>query len=424
MVDPHLSRTRAALALVVTGVARFASGDGGPPPTEPGIAPAQTQVVPAPAPPGADDQVHVAAFAHIEWAAILSPIDLGDFIARTSVPPQVSAREWNVGLQPFDYFGATFSDARRGAWHANAQLVLGLYTYRTWRLFHAYAQLVNDDFGFSLLAGRVYHPAANPIEPGTLISAYGYGGTVYSFNGVVIAQRLGRALVQLGIGRPEPVSLGETPPLQGSSGSLYLEPMITIGMPGRTGTLYAHEAGGRVVLCGAVGSQRVGPTDNIKAIDPTAAPSVIEDVTVWFVGTEALVPAGAFTFTASAYVGRGAGYYGAAIFQTARVDPATGAHALLRSAGAWGQIAFHPDSETELLGVIGQDRILDKFVGVDVAGTANIDSNTWAALTATRRLTHAMRVGLQIEYVRSKYDGYPISDHVGGLVSFAYHFGW
>ncbi len=361
------------------------------------------------------------AYAHIEWAALIDPINRGDDPDVISLPGVVSPRDWNVGLNPFMHFGFIWLDEKRNGWQAKAIVHVGMFTFRSFRFAHAIARFDNDAKGFGFGAGRHYHPTVNPVEPGTLVSYYGYGSLSQSFNGVVVKQAFGPLTLQTGVGRPESVLLGEQPPLQGSVGSLFVESSVTYENKKLTGTLYGKPTPLRLIVSGGVGYNRFGPGE--QPVDPTAATPEVESLRVWIGGVQALVPVGKLMLVMSGYVGEGAGVWGAAIFQTHHIDPATGRHSLLKSAGGFGQLGYQVGPHLELVAVGGMDKVLTGFdTGVSATGL-DIRSNVWLAGIVNVPLTKTFRIGVQGHQIRTDLRGLGTASHLGAVVSFLMRFG-
>jgi hypothetical protein len=88
-----------------------------------------------------------------------------------------------------------------------------------------------------------------------------------------------------------------------------------------------------------------------------------------------------------------------------RVDPATGRHRALRSAGGWAQVAVSPRESFELRFVAGVDRILDGLgFGLAPGSADGIRENRLAAVGGVWYVLGHLTLGIQLHAVQTVYD--------------------
>jgi hypothetical protein len=162
--------------------------------------------------------------------------------------------------------------------------------------------------------------------------------------------------------------------------------------------------------------QRTGLNETVPM---GSAMPVSEYQKIWTVGGEVIIPLGPVVLAGAGNIGDGTGYYGGMNFQRTRIDTTTGKHRMLRSWGAWAQISV-PLRVAELSLVGGAERVLKGLdFGPDARGASDdIRSNYLGAAVLTYELTKKLRIGQQLQYVRTEYTTDTMSNWIA--VTFAY----
>jgi hypothetical protein len=367
--------------------------------------------------PSGATQPGVTPVAGLAFGGAFEKYNVVDGVDNPAPPPN-TPKLWSAAVfNTASFVGATFKDVKRGAWQASAFAVVGLYGKHQFRMPIVRVTLANEGAGLTFQLGRMFIPTVNVTQPGLLVqTGIRFGQFIYCFNGAKLSKSLGRKLlVDVGIGRPE--NFVDTDIRAENIGQRYvLEYRLTHLQPGVMGTLYGKKVPLTFALGGGYGLHRAG-TGEVTPMG--AAMPVVENLTLWVFAGEAIVPLGPLVLTGAGYVGQGAGFFGAAQSQRARIDPATGTHRTLRSAGGWAQLSL-PLGSVEVAMVAGQDSVYKNLgYGIDAFGsTADIKSNRVGAGVVTYQITKRLKLGEQLQYIQTGYKNGTTSNVVA--ITFAF----
>jgi hypothetical protein len=261
----------------------------------------------------------------------------------------------------------------------------------------AYAEVLNQEVGFRTMLG-LGPGVVSSLTAGTITLPEGFGDLTAAFAGLTVSQSFGPFVAEAFVGKhksqfsaqPAP---GTTSPVPFVGGRLAL---VHEGVMGR---LYGEDYPLTLSISGLWGEERVGIGEEVTVPAP-----VPEQVAVWVGSAEVFVPIGrAVSLAGEAFLGDDLHLLEAALWQPPRVDPATGRHRALRSAGGWAQLSVHFGESLEVRLLGGVDRILDGLeFGDSVDGTPGIRENRLAAVVLVWHLDH-LALGLQAHAVRTAF---------------------
>ena len=371
--------------------------------------PVQAQKAPDPAArlptfeaPG--EELRVKPFGSVRLAFLVDNVSGGER-EDPAVLPGASTREVGVVVLPRPaILGLTVQAPRQeSGWQVRGALSVGWVKDTGPEIDSAYAELLEEDLGFRVMAG--WGPSiVSSLTAGTLTFPEGFGDLAFGSVGLTVSKSVGPVLLEGFVGKhksqfsPLPAP-GVTSPLP--MGALH----VAYVDKDRTGTLYGDEYPLTIGLSGLLGQERVGIGDEPSwaAAQGIATPAV-EDVPVRLASLEAYVPVGkSLSFASEAWVGDDVRLLEGALWQPPRIDPSTGHHRPLRSAGGWAQVALQATPALELRALAGTDQgIADVSWGRPVGDAAAVRSNRLAAVNGSWRLGPVV-FGLQLHAVHTTY---------------------
>jgi len=297
------------------------------------------------------------------------------------------------------------SPRRESGWQTRGALSLAWVKDAGPEIDSAYAEVLQEEQGLRFQLG--WGPSiVSSLTAGTLTFPEAFGDLSFGAVGLTTSHAFGPVLAELFVGKhkaqfsPEPSPRADTPLPMGALHLAYVD-------KGRPGTLYGDEYPLTVGLSALLGQERVGTGDEPDwAAAQGLAPPRQEDVRVWVVSLEGFVPLGAATSLAGeAWIGDDVRLLEGAAWQPPRIDPASGHHRPLRSAGGWVQVASQVTEAVELRLVAGIDRALANLAwGRPVGDVAAIRDNRLAAASAIWKVGQ-LALGLQLHALRTSYAG-------------------
>lgn len=266
----------------------------------------------------------------------------------------------------------------------------------------AYAEIVQEERGLRLLMG--WGPSiVSGLTPGTLTLAEAFGDLTYGGVGVTGSTSVGPLLLEAFLGKQK--GQFSTEATLGAAATLpALALHAAYVAKDQVGTLYGEEYPLTVGVSGAAGVERVGVGEEADWAFDAGLPVEVEQLPYWVASLEAFVPFGKeASLSGEAWIGEDVRMLEGAAWQPPRIDPATGRHRALRSAGGWVQGAWTPSDELELRLVAGTDRAIGGLTwGRPVGDEPAIAGNTLVALAAIRRYGQLL-LGAQVHAVRTSY---------------------
>jgi hypothetical protein len=251
------------------------------------------------------------------------------------------------------------------------------------------------------------------LTAGTLTIPEGFGDLAPGLVGVTVSQSVDHLVFEGFVGKQKamfsasPETGAATPLPFGAARVAYVRDEVM-------GRLYGADYPLTASISGIYGQERVGLAAErewaaaVENDSPGAFPASprLEDEAVWAGSVELFVPFGKVaSFAGEGYYGQGAHRFEGALWQVPRVDPATGRHRALRSAGGWAQIAVAPSASFELRLVGGADRIVEGLAfGLAPGGAPAIRENRLAALNGVWYLLGNLTLGVQLHAVQTVYD--------------------
>jgi hypothetical protein len=266
----------------------------------------------------------------------------------------------------------------------------------------AFAEVVHEERGLRLMLGWG-QSIVSGLTPGTLTLAEAFGDLSYAGAGVTGSTSVGPVLLEGFLGKhtshfaPEPVLGGAASLPAAAVHVAYVAKEVV-------GTLYGEDYPLTVGLSGVAGVERVGVGEEAAWAAEAGLPVVDEQLPYWVASLEAFVPFGrALSLAGEAWVGDDVRLLEGAAWQPPRLDPATGSHRALRSAGGWLQLSYLPEEDLELRVVAGTDRAIDQLRwGRPVGDEPAIAGNSLAAVVAVQRFGQ-LYFGAQVHVVRTSY---------------------
>lgn len=361
--------------------------------------------VPTFAAPG--ETTAVTPFAFLRFAVGWDDVNGGDREEPAALPRSVVAREGGLVVLPRPAVaGVTVQAPRNDAgWQLRGALSTGWVKDAGPEIDSAYAELVHEDRGFRLVLG--WAPSVvSSLTAGTLTLPEGFGDLAVGVVGVTASQSLGPVLVEAFVGRHKSQFSPELVP-GGAAPGPFAAARVALVLDSIEGRLYGEDFPLTLGLSGIAGTERLGLDEEVEwaAAEGFAAVPAREEVRVWALSAEAQVPVGRLGSVAGeAYVGEDVRLLEGALWQPPRLDPATGRHTGLRSAGGWAQLTANA-GPVELRAVAGVDRVVRGLsAGVAVGGGDDVRENRLLALAAVWYLLDHLAVGVQAHAIRTRYE--------------------
>ncbi len=296
--------------------------------------------------------------------------------------------------------GVTFQAPRReSGWQLRGAFSTAWVKDRTPEIDSAYAEMLKEDAGFRVLLG--FGPGiVSGLTAGTLTLPEGFGDLAAGFIGVTLSKSFGPVVVEAFGGRhksqftADDVPAGATPGPFGAARIAFVDERFE-------GKLYGEKYPLTIAVSGIVGSERLGLED----AELVGSVARVEDAAVWTASLEVHVPFGRHaSFAGEAFVGENVHLLEGAAWQLPRVDPASGRHTALRSAGGWAQLSANL-GPVELRLVGGTDRVLRGLdAGIAPDGRLAVRENRLLALNGVWYLLDHLALGLQVHAIRTRYE--------------------
>jgi hypothetical protein len=372
--------------------------------------PVQAQKAPDPAArlpnfeaPG--DELKVKPFGSLRVAFLVDDASGGEREDSAAVPSVVGTKEVGLVVLPRPaVLGLTVQAPRQqSGWQTRGALSLGWVKDSGPEIDSAYAELLKEDLGFRVMVGWG-QSIVSSLTAGTLTFPEGFGDLAFGSVGLTVSKSLGPILVEGFVGKhksqfspqPDPGATSPTP-----MGALH----VALVDKDRMGTLYGDEYPLTIGVSGLLGQERVGIGSEPAwaAAQGIAAPAV-EEVGVWVTSLEAYVPAGkSLSFAGEVWIGQDVRLLEGALWQPPRIDPATGSHRALLSAGGWAQVALQATDAIELRLLAGTDEGIGNVSwGRPVGDGDAVRRNRLATVNGSWRFGQ-VSFGLQLHAVRTTY---------------------
>lgn len=265
----------------------------------------------------------------------------------------------------------------------------------------AFAEVVKEDAGFRVLLG--FGPGiVSGLTAGTLTLPEGFGDLSAGFIGVTVSRSFGDVVLEAFGGRHKSQLSAQPEPAAASPGP-FGAARVALVHEEWEGRLYGEEFPFTVALSGLLGTERVGLPAEAAALGGVAP--VREQSRVWLGSFEAFVPFGTrLSLAGEAWVGQNVHLLEGALWQLPRVDPATGRHTGIRSAGGWAQVCAGVGGDVELRLVGGADRAMSGLAaGIAPDGSPAVRQNRLVALNAVWYLLDHLSLGVQVHAIRTWY---------------------
>jgi hypothetical protein len=297
---------------------------------------------------------------------------------------------------------AVQAPSREDGWQLRGAISLAWVKDAGPEIDSAYAELVHEERGLRLLMG--WGPSiVSGLTPGTLTLAEAFGDLSYGGVGLTGSTSVGPVLLEAFLGKQK-AQFSPEAALGGAATLPALALHAAYVAKGDVGTLYGEAYPLTVGLSALAGVERAGVGDEAAWAAGAGLPVVVEQVPYWVASLEAFVPfGGTLSLAGEAWVGDDVRLLEGAAWQPPRLDPATGRHRALRSAGGWVQAAWTPEEALEVRLVAGTDRAVDRLTWGRPAGDEPaIAANTLIAVAGLRRFGQLL-LGAQVHAVRTSY---------------------
>lgn len=354
----------------------------------------------------AGEELKVKPFGSLRVAFLVDGVSGGE---REDPAVPVGVRPGGAGLVVLPrpaILGLTVQAPRQDSgWQVRGALSLGWVKDAGPEIDSAYAELLREEAGFRLMLGWG-QSIVSGLTAGTLTLPEGFGDLAFGGVGLTASKSFGPVLVEAFAGKhksqfsPSAAPGATSPAPFGALRVAYVDRESA-------GTLYGDEYPLTVGVSGLLGQERVGLDDERAwaSAQGLSAPAR-EQVRVWVASLEAYLPAGKrASFAGEAWVGEDVRLLEGALWQPPRVDPATGLHRPLRSAGGWAQVAFLATEAVELRLLAGTDEAIGNVAWGTPAGDAPaVRRNRLAAANCSWRLG-PLSLGVQVHLLRTTYAG-------------------
>lgn len=363
------------------------------------------------------EETQVQPFGSIRLAMLVDDVNDGER-EDIWVPPEGTTRERSVVFYPRPAVIGLGMQAPRGesGWDLRGGFGLALVRGDLPEFDSAFAELVKPEAGFRVMLGWGA-PIVSGLTAGTLTLPEGFGDLAPGMVGVTFSKSFGPVVLEAFVGKhkgmfnADPEERAATPLPFGAARIAYVDEAIS-------GRLYGEDYPLTVSLSGIYGEERVGLSAereavagvNNRANPPPPSPQwvepMLEDLPVWLASAELFVPFGEVaSFASEAWYGQSVHRFEGALWQVPRLDPATGRHTALRSAGGWAQLSLNMGESFEFRLVAGVDRIVDGMgSGVAPDDAPGILENRLAALNGVWYLLGHLTLGIQLHAVQTVYD--------------------
>lgn len=354
------------------------------------------------------EETQVQPFGSIRLAVLYDDVNDGDR-EDVSVPPDGTRREGSVVFFPRPaVIGLGMQAPRReSGWELRGGFGLAFVRGDLPEFDSAFAELVKPESGFRLMIGWGASIVSG-LTAGTLTLPEGFGDLAPGMVGVTVSQSLGPIVLEGFVGKhkgmfnPDPEPRAATPLPFAAARVAYVDEATM-------GRLYGEDYPLTVSVSGVYGEERVGlaAEQEWAAADGrfTQLPR-LEDLPVWAASAELFVPFGTVASLAGeAWYGQSVHRFEGALWQAPRVDPFTGRHRALRSAGGWAQVSVNAGKAFELRLVAGVDRIVEGLdFGLAPGDTGGMSENRLAAVNGVWYLLGHLTLGVQLHAVQTVYD--------------------
>lgn len=270
----------------------------------------------------------------------------------------------------------------------------------------AYAEVVKEEAGTRLMLGWG-QGIVSSLTAGTLTLPEGFGDLAAGLVGLTVSQSAGPLVLEAFVGRHKGQFSPQADPA-GASPAPFAAAHVAFVSERLVGKLYGEDYPLTIGVSGLLGAERVGLADEQEwASAAGIAAPLREQVRVWLASVEAHLPFGRRGGLAGeAYVGEDVHLLEGALWQRPRVDPASGRHAALRSAGGWAQLSINAGRSVELRLVAGLERILDGLdAGLAPGDDPAVRENRLAAVNAVWYLLDHLAIGAQVHGIRTRSAG-------------------
>jgi hypothetical protein len=345
-------------------------------------------------------ETQVVPFGSLRLAVLYDDVNEGD---REDVraPPEGTRREGTLVFFPRPaVIGVGMQVPRSpGGWELRGGFGLALVRGDLPEFDSAFTELVRPESGLRVLIGWGA-PMASGLTAGTLTLPEGFGDLNPGMVGVTVSQSFGPIVLEGLVGKHKGM-FNASPEVRAATPLPFFSARIAYVDEEIKGTLYGADYPLTASISGIYGWERVG-----LAPDPIiSAPALPEDLPVWLASAELFVPFGKrASFAGEGWYGQSVHRFEGALWQVPRVDPATGRHRALRSAGGWAQLAI-PVRRFELRIIAGLDRAVDGLAFGRAPGDADaIRENRLAAINGVCYVLKHLALGAQLHVIQTIYE--------------------
>ena len=354
-------------------------------------------------PPGAETRL--APFGAVRLLFLVDDVNAGER-EEPFVPGGVEPGGYGLVVLPRPaVLGVSVQAPRReSGWQLRGAVSAAFVKDPAPELDTAYAEALHEELGLRLLLG-LGQSVFSGLTAGTLTAPEGYGDLVGGLVGLTASTALGPVLLEGFVGKHKSQLGAETWPGGGVPAPFWAARVAYVD-EARSGRLYFEDYPLTVSLSAVTGQERLGDPEEAAWAAGAGLPVPAMDLgAVRAVSLELFLPLGGpASLAGEAWVGEGVHLLEGAQWQRPRLDPVTGRHHPLRSAGGWLQVAVALGEGLELRALAGLDRATS---GLD-AGAAPFDEvpvrrNELAAVNGNWQALPGLTLGLQLHLVRTSY---------------------
>jgi hypothetical protein len=373
-------------------------------PVQAGKAPDPANRVPVFAAPG--ETTRLAPFGFMRLAMGWDDRNGGDREDQLAPPRGPASSEGHLLVLPRPaVLGVTIQAPRQeSGWQLRGALSTAWVKDATPEIDSAYAELLREDAGFRVVLG--FGPGiVSGLTAGTLTLPEGFGDLAAGFIGLTVSKSFGDVVFEGFVGRHKSQFAAVAVPGAATPGP-FVGGRVALVEEGIEGKLYGEKYPLTIAVSGLYGTERVGLDAEAEFLG-TAATPVRQDSPVWVGSLEVHLPFGKrASLAGEGWLGQNVHILEGAAWQGPRVDPVTGRHTALRSAGGWAQLSLNLGPvELRLIG--GLDRVLRGLDAGVAAGAgpavSPIRENRLVAVNGVWYLLQHLGLGAQVHAIETRY---------------------
>ncbi|MBK9518590.1 MAG: hypothetical protein IPO09_14810 [Anaeromyxobacter sp.] len=366
-------------------------------------APDPASRLPTFAPPG--EETRLAPFGSLRLLFLVDDVDAGER-EEPAVPGGVAPGGAGLVVLPRPaVVGVSVQSPRGpGGWQLRGAVAAAFVKDPAPELDSAYAELLDEELGLRFLLG-LGQSVFSGLTAGTLTSPEGFGDLAGGLVGLTASTSLGPVLLEGFVGKHKSQLGAEAWP-GGAVPAPFLAARLAYVDAGRGGRLYGEDYPLTVSLSAVMGEERLGDPDEAAWAAEAGLPApALERLPVRAASLELFLPLSpTASLAGEAWVGEGVHLLEGSLWQRPRLDPATGRHHRLRSAGGWLQLAVGVGQRLELRALAGLDAVVAGLgSGAAPFDEAPVSRNELAAVNGTLELVPGLSLGLQLHLVRTTF---------------------